>query len=77
MHFEEKRLHQTLIKITTGFTHKDLQEYRKNRDWKKYDAMTPIGRLQLILNEINEYKNGYFEDENYYGDEENNTDDYY
>jgi len=77
MHFEEKRLHQVLIKLTSGFTHKDFQEKRKNRNWQKYDAMNPIERLRLILNEVNEYKNGYFEDEGYYGDEENNIDEYY
>jgi len=76
MHFEEKKLHQILMKLTHGFTYQNYIEYRKNRNWQKYDAMTPVQRLQLILKEISEYKNGYFEDENY-GDEENNIDEYY
>jgi hypothetical protein len=77
MNFEEKRLHQTLIKLTRTFSRKDFFEYRKNRNWQKYDAMHPIERLQLILREISEYQKGYFEDDNYYGDEENSIDEYY
>lgn len=63
VNFDEKRLHQTLINLTRGLKHKEFHEYRKDRNWEKYDAMTPVERLQLILREIKEYQNGYFEEE--------------
>lgn len=63
MNFDEKRLHQTLINLTRNLKHKEFHEYRKERNWVKYDAMTPIERLQLIFREIKEYQNGYIEDE--------------
>ena len=79
MNYEENRLHQTLIKLRKDFTNNDYFEYRKNRDWKKFDAMTPVGRLMHIIKEVKEYKNGYFEEDNFSADEpeiEQNTDDY-
>lgn len=68
-----------LIKLTEDFTREDYFKYRKDRDWKKYDASTPLERLFIIMREIKEYKNGYFDDD--YSSENNNSepsgDEYY
>lgn len=78
MNFEEKRLHQTLINLTKGFSYKDSVEYRKERNWQKYDASNPIERLLIIIKEVQQYKKGYFEEDNLFGEQdENNYDDIY
>lgn len=64
MDFSERKLHQLLIKLTNDFKNEDFFEYRKERNWEKHDNLTSIDRLILIIKEIKEYKNGYFEEEN-------------
>jgi hypothetical protein len=59
----ESKLHQFLIKFTKDFTNKEFLEYRKERNWSKYDESTSIDKLMMIIREVKEYKNGYFEDE--------------
>lgn len=65
MDFQEKKIHQLLMSLSKDFTSIDFFEYRKERNWKKYDASTPLERLIIILKEIKEYKNGYIEEEFY------------
>jgi len=65
MHFEEKNLNQRLINLTKGFTHEDKFSYRKDRNWEKFDKLTSIEKLKSIIKEIQEYKNGYIEEEYY------------
>ena len=62
---EEKNLHFTLINLTKGFSYSDLVNYRKERNWEKYNLLNPIDKLRMIMKEIMEYKNGYIEDNNY------------
>ena len=52
-------LNRVLDSITKDFTHTDRLQYRKNRDWVKYDKSTQIGRLYIILKEVQKYKNKY------------------
>lgn len=56
MSLSEKELHKTLINHTNNFTIKDFFNYRKDRNWIKYNASTPIERLIIINKEIEEYK---------------------
>ena len=71
----EKKIHQLLIRLTKGFSQKDYFEYRKERNWLNYDSSTSIEKLIMIVREVKEYKNGYFDDNLY--DEENNNDNFY
>jgi hypothetical protein len=73
----EKKLQQFLINLTNGFSYQDFIKYRKDRNWVKYDASTPIERLLMIVREVKEFKNGYFDDENLFENENNNDDNYY
>jgi hypothetical protein len=73
----EKKLHQLLINLTKGFSYQDCIKYRKDRNWTKYDVSTPVERLMMIVREVKEFKNGYFDDENLFEDENNNNDNYY
>jgi len=78
MNNEEKQLHQALIRLTKGFSYKDSTEYRKDRNWEKYDALSPIDRLKQIIKEVQQYKKGYFEEDNLLGENfENNLDEEY
>ena len=71
----EKKLHQLLINLTKDFSYQDLIDYRKDRNWIKYDNSTSIERLLTIVREVREFKDGYFDDENLYGNEEENNND--
>jgi len=74
MNFEEKKLHQKLIILTKGFTYKDSITYRKDRNWVKFDALTSIERLLEIIKEVQQYKKGYYEDDDFFdnSNDENN-----
>ena len=65
MDFQEQKLHKLLIELTKDFVHKDFIEYRKERNWIKYDNSTSIQRLSMIFKEIKEHKDGYFEENGY------------
>ena len=77
MFSSEKELNKLLIKLTEGFSYQDFITYRKNRNWKKYDSSNSSERLMMILKEVKEFKNGYFDEENLYNDENNNDDIFY
>ena len=65
MDFQEQKLHKLLIGLTKDFIHKDFMEYRKERNWSKYDSYTSTQRLAMIFREIKEHKDGYFEGDTY------------
>ena len=60
----EQKLHKLLMNLTKDFVNKDFFEYRKERNWEKYDASTSTEKLLMIIREVKEFKNGYFDDEN-------------
>lgn len=58
----EKKLNFTLLNLTKGFSYHDFIAYRKDRNWDKYDKLSSVDKLIMILQEVKEYKNGYFDD---------------
>lgn len=59
----EKKLHQILISLTKNFSYNDSIEYRKERNWLKHDSYNQIEKLNSIIREVKEFKNGYFDDD--------------
>ncbi len=69
--YVDKNTNQILIKLTRDFSCQDFLNYRKERNWKNYDFSAPNDRLIIILKEIKEFKNGYFDEEDLYNEENN------
>ena len=72
----EKKIHYLLMKLTKDFKNKDYFEYRKDRNWSKYDTSTSVEKLMIIVREVKEFKNGYFDDDDLF-EEQNNLDEEY
>lgn len=77
MFSSERELNKTLIKLTAGFSYQDSINYRKDRNWQKYDTSNSSEKLLMIIKEVKEYKNGYFDEDDLFGYENNNNDNYY
>jgi hypothetical protein len=73
---EEKKLNKLLINLTNGFSYQDFINYRKERNWEKYNTSSSIEKLLMIIREVKEFKNGYFDDENFYDNENNSNEEY-
>lgn len=69
MNYVDRNTNQLLIKLTRDFSCQDFLNYRKERNWKKYDFSSPNDRLIIILKEIKEFQDGYFDEENLLNDE--------
>ncbi len=69
----EKKINNLLINLTRGFSYQDFINYRKNRNWAKYNSSTPIERLMMILKEVKEFKDGYFDEDDLFGYQQNNN----
>ena len=50
-----RELEKELQVLTSHWDTQDCFESRKNRDWKKFDALDALGKLQTRIEEAEEY----------------------